>query len=248
MIMKGYFDGGNDSKNKRITVATVCGTSEQWRGFASAWKLILDAHNAPFIHTTDAVSLKGEFDKEKGWSRASVDALISDCVAVIAQYIDRLFIVTLSVDFDDYRRARETLPSLPNSVSEICATESAGFCFKWGRSIGANKYHLYFDQGEPFFGHIYDRKNHPKAKRAIPSLKEVIHLGEADMRFTPALQMADLFVWCINHNDKVSREWYGRLNRLTWRSLCLRYENLLNPKKGALELVRSWNLPPRKPT
>jgi len=248
MILKSYFDGGTDAKQKRVTVATVCGTSEQWRGFAPAWKLILDTHHAPFLHTTDAVSLKGEFDKAKGWDKASVDLFISDCVALIAQYIDRLFIVTLSVEFDDYRRARETLPSLPNAVSEICATESAGFCFKWGRSIGANWYQLYFDQGEPFFGHIYDRKHHPKAKRAIPLLSRVIHLGEADMRFTPALQMADLFAWCINHNDHVSREWHGKLHGLAWRSLCLKHENLLNPKKGALELVRSWNLPRRKLT
>src|ERR1019366_3984048 len=102
--------------------------------------------------------------------------------------------------------------------------------------------------GEPFFGHIYDRKHNPKARRTIPSLGKVIVLAEADMRVTPALQMADIFAWCINHNNNVSREWHRRLNRLPWRSRGLRYENLLKPKNGALELVRSWNLPRRKPT
>ena len=116
MVFKGYFDcsyvdGDSDPKQKRVTIATVCGTSEQWLGFAPAWQLVVDAHHARFLHTTDAVSLQDEFDKEKGWNRTSVDAFISDCVDIIARYIDRLFIVTLSVEFDDYRRAR--------SLSEI---------------------------------------------------------------------------------------------------------------------------------
>ena len=249
MVFKGYFDGGRDTHSKCITLATACGATKQWNRFNRAWKAILDAHGAIHgLHTTDAVALQGQFSKDKGWGRESVDALISDCVTVIARYIRSIRVVTLTIALDDYRRARKVNPYLPTAVSEICTTECVAFCFRQGNKIGAESFHLIFDQGEPFYGHVLDRKNNKKAVRKIPNMSKVSFLGEADARFTPGLQMADLFAWCINHNDTVSRQWHGRLHALSWDNLSLPYELLLRPKNGALETIRSWNLPQRKPT
>jgi hypothetical protein len=262
VVIKSYFDGGNEANSlqyDRVTLATACGTSEQWNVFTSDWDKVLTKHNnTAFLHTTDAVSLQREFSKDNGWSKESVDALISDCVSVIAEHISipgpfgniakpGLHVVTLTIPLDDYRRARESDPRLPNSVAEICVSESLGFCFKWGRRIGAEFYQLYFDQGEPFFGHIYDRRHNKKSKKEITPMEKVVHLGESDMRVTPPLQLADLFAWCINHNDAVSREWHGNLHGLAWDSLYLDYDFLLRPTPGALERTAAWNLPRRKP-
>lgn len=260
MILKSYFDGGNEANSQqydRVTLATACGTLEQWEAFDSAWNEVLRTHNAPFLHTTDAVSLQQEFSRKEGWSRESVDFLISDCVAVIGEHLSTpgpvgniakpgLHVVTLTIRLDDYRRARESNSNLPNSVTEICTSESLGFCFRWGRRIGAQDYHFYFDQGEPFYGHVCDRKSNKKARKAITPMQNVTHLGESDMRVVPALQAADLFAWCINHNDVVSREWHGRLHGLPWDSLYLDYDLLLKPIPGALERTAAWNLPRRK--
>jgi hypothetical protein len=246
MIFKGYFDGARDANSKRITVAMVCGESEHWDGFTANWKSILAIHRAPFLHMTDAMALRGEFAKEKGWDKPLVDALISDCVRLISEYMDSLNVVTMDIYREDFLRARKTVPSLPNTMSELCATESLGFCFKYGKDKNADWYQLYYDQGEPFFGHICDRKNHRKARRHIPNLSKVAVLAEANMRLFPPLQMADLFAWAISHNHRVSREWHRCLNDLDWKSLCLRYENLVRPIEGAAELIESWNLPRRK--
>jgi hypothetical protein len=262
VILKCYFDGGNEANSlryDRITLATTCGTDEQWTAFESEWNEVLARHKAPFLHTTDAVSLQQEFSAKNGWTRESVGAFIIDCVAVIENHLSipgpfgniakpGLHIVTLTIPLDDYRRAKITDPKLPNSVTEICTSESLGFCFKWGRRIGAEEYHLYFDQGEPFYGHVYDRRHNRKSKKAITPMDKVIYLGEADMRVTPALQLADLFAWCINHNDAVTREWHGRLHSLPWDSLYLDYSLLLQPMPGALERTETWNLPKRRAT
>jgi hypothetical protein len=158
-----------------------------------------------------------------------------------------LYAVTLTISLEDWKRARGAIAKLPNAVTEICTTESLGFCFKRGKAIGAKSYQLYFDRGEPFFGHVCDRMQ-KKCKKDIPSLKQVIYFGESDMRLVPALQMADLFAWCINHNDKVPRQWHGELHSLPWKALSLDYDRLLKPKPGALEQVAAWNLPRRKLT
>jgi hypothetical protein len=269
VVLKSYFDGGNQADDKqydRITLATAAGTCDEWRGLESAWNEALVRHGAKFLHTTDAIGLQKEFSKKKGWTDDRVDKLISDCVNVVAQHMvipgkilvpgpygERLNfikpgvnITTLTIPLKDYRKARRVNPKMPNSVTEICATESLGFCFKWGKIIGADWYELFFDQGEPFFGHICDRHQNKKSKRAIPLMAKVVHLGQSNMKAVPALQVADLFAWCTNHIGDVRRDWHNRLNHLDWFSLILDYPRLLKPIPGALERTAAWKLPTRR--
>jgi hypothetical protein len=269
VVLKGYFDGGNQADSRsydRISIALTCGTCEQWTALELAWKDVLAAHGAPFLHTTNAVSLKKEFSRTKGWSDNKVNVLVSDCVDVIANHFyvpagpfpidipfnpqitkQGLMAVTLTIPLNDYQKAKNVVFKLPANVTEICASESLGFLFKWGRLIGVEWYELYFDQGEPFYGHVADRKCNPRAKKQITLMEKVVHLGKSDMRVSPALQMADLFAWCINHNDNTRRDWHRKLNDLPWRSLILDYEHLTKPTPGALERTAAWNLPKRRP-
>jgi hypothetical protein len=271
VVLKGYFDGGNQADSTqydRIALATACGTIEEWTAFESAWKENLAVHHAPFLHVTDAIGLQKTFSKQKGWNYSKVDTFICDCVSIIEQHMvvpgrifvpaeDRLGlrlniakpglnIFTFTIPLKDYKRARLVVRKLPNSATELCATESVSIVFKWGRRIGVEWYELYFDQGEPFYGHIYGRRHNKKSKRQITPMKKVVHLGESDMRVVPALQVADLFAWCINHVDDVRRKWHGDLNRLPWESLVLDYNHLLTPNPDALERISTWKLPMRK--
>jgi len=269
VVLRGYFDGGNQADSRRydrISLATACGTCEQWAVLEREWRAVLNKHGAPFLHTTDAVGLRKEFSKDKGWNDAKVDGFISDCVKVIDNHLavpgriiipgspypniakQGLNVFTMTIPLDDYKKARKVNSKLPNDVNELCTTESLGVCFKWGRRIGAQSYELFFDQGEPFFGHAYNRKHNKQAKKAISPMKHVVNLGKSDMRLVPALQIADLFAWCINHINKVVRNWHQELHRIPqWDSLILDYPHLLNPTPGALERIATWNLPKRKP-
>jgi hypothetical protein len=263
MVLKSYFEGGNQadsSEYDRITIATVCGTSKQWRRFETDWKKALYNADADYLHTTDAVSLKKEFSKTKGWTRARVDTFIGNCVTVIENHVaiphgvpgkrarSGLYPITLTIPFDDWVRARKTVPTLPNSIEELCATESLSFALKWGRAIGVQFYELYYDRGERFYGHICDRVNHPKVKKDVELTKKITTLTQTDMRIVPALQMADLFAWCIGKANQESRYWHVRLHNIKFQARLLDYAHLINPSHAALKRIHSWKLPRRRPS
>lgn len=261
MVLKSYFDGSNQadrSEYDRMSIAAVCGTGKQWKRFDTDWNKVLYRHRAKYLHTTDAVSLQNDFAKEKGWTNRRVDLFIDDCVDVIERHITipdgvpgrrpraGLYPVTLTILFDDWVKAIKTVPALPNTIEELCATESLGFVFRWGKQIDAKKYEFHFDRGEKFYGHIHNRWTHPKAKKDIEMMKDVISVDEVISMSVPALQMADLFAWCINRAKQETRDWHIRLHKLPWRAPLLDYEHLIKPMPKVLESIASWKLPRRK--
>jgi hypothetical protein len=261
MVLKSYFDGGNQadsSEYDHISLATVCGTSNQWKRFDTEWKKVLFKNKVDFLHTTDAVALQNDFAREKGWDNTRVDKFISNCVGVIEKHMfipsgisgkdERmgLYPITLTIPFDDWLRAKKEVPDIPDTIEEICATDCLSFAFGWGRKIGAKNHQLYFDRGEPFHGHIRSRWLHPKVKKDIELLKDVINVDEAIAKHVPALQMADLFAWSICHANQERRGWHVQLNSLPWESRALPYKYLINPSRTAIERTKKWGLSPRK--
>jgi hypothetical protein len=261
VALKCYFDCGNhadSSEYDRISVGLVCGTREQWRRFDPAWNKILYKHGADFLHTTDAVSLQNEFSKDNGWDKTRVDALIWDCVDVIEKQIvipegvpgrrskTGLFAITLTIPFADWVRAKIAVPELPETIEELCATESLSFALRWGMRIGTQKYQLFYDRGENLYGYIHTRWTHPKAKKDIEMMKQIIHVGESSTADIPALQMADLFAWSINRANQEKRDWHRKLHDIPFQSALLDYDHLINPRRDRLEQIASWGLPPRR--
>lgn len=258
MSLECYFDGANKPtpEHDRVVLAAACGTTEQWQGFNAAWNDLLDHFPAPPLHTKDAAALKRDFSRE-GWDHDVVDDFISEAVRIVEKHIayqlplskkftSGLFVATLTIPLDDWKRAREVV-TLPNSVNEILTSETMGFCFAWGREIRAESYHFYFDQGEDFRGHAVDRINSTTIKEDVPMFQTVTVFPEADASATPPLQMADLFAWCIAHNDdKIKRSWHPVLNDLSWESKILTYDYLIQPSPKALERTLNWNTPPRR--
>jgi len=264
MVLESYFDGSNHadlSQFDRVALATVSGNCEQWEGFIVDWNEVLARHNVPYLHVTDAVTLNGPFSVSKGWSHRSVDDFILDCVRVAKRHAAMpplvggefragLRAVTMSIYLEDYKKAREANPLLPNSVYELCTSEVLGFVFRWGRKLGVESHDLYFDQGESYRGHALDRASSDRVKKTSPIFNDVIVHDEVNMRDTPALQLADLFAWCISHNDEPNKQlWHRALNDLpvdpSWESVYMDEKYLANPTTGALERAAEWRLPRR---
>jgi hypothetical protein len=268
VVLKSYFDGAQTANSDRVTLACVCGTVDQWIPVELAWNQVIADHKAPPLHTTDANALQKKFDRKEGWDNDRVNAYISACVDVLEDSLARpgkilvptasgllpnitkegLNGITMTILVDDFRRAREVMPNFPNDIAELCASEVLGFVFRYGRRLGVEGYQLYFDRGEPFYGHVYDRWNGKKSKRQIEEMKKVNTVVPVDMSISPALQIADLFAWCINHQDNVRRQWHKRVGDLSWDSYILNYEHLVNPTPGALERTAAWKFPKRRRT
>ena len=261
MVLKSYFDGSNhadSSEYDRISIAVVCGTGKQWKKFDTAWRKVLYRHRVDYLHTTDAVSLQNEFAKEKDWSNDRVDSFIGDCVGVIRSNMaippgwrgknERagLFPKTLTIPFEDWLRAKKEAPGMPDTIEDLCASESVAFALRWGTHIDAKKYQLFFDRGEPFFGHTLTKWRHPKVQKDLELMRNVIHVGESISKETPALQMADLFAWSVNRANQEHRKWHIQLHDLPWDSMLLDYHHLINPNPLAVERMAKWKLPPRR--
>lgn len=264
MVLKSYFDGANKadlSQYDRVVLATVSGDCEQWDGFIADWNDVLTRYNVPYLHVTDALTFNGPFSWSKGWSDRLVDDFICDCVRVArrhaampslveGEFRGGLRAVTMTIYLEDYKKAREANPLIPNSVYELCTSEVLGFVFRWGRKVGAEQHHLYFDQGEAFRGHAIDRVNSDRVKDESPIFNNVVVNAEVNMRHTPGLQLADLFAWCISHNDDTDKRlWHRALNDLpvfpSWESVFMNEKYLANPTPGALERTAEWRLPRR---
>jgi hypothetical protein len=264
VILKSYFDGGNQADSTQydvVTLAMLSGTLDQWRPLESAWRDVLKNHGADWLHTTDAVALSDPYSRRKDWDDARRDSFINDCVSAIEPLIVRkkrvtepprfgVYPCTISVVLSDYIKARQTLPNTPADATEICSTQALHRFLEWGTELAhADFYHLVFDQNEPFRGHIEDRRRNKKAKKEFPILGRIMSATDADMRHVPALQVADLFAWCVSHKNKQPYfSWQKRLLDLDRMDDWISSEHLANPITRTLELAKEWKLPPRKPT
>jgi hypothetical protein len=261
MAFKGFFDGGNEAdsrKYKIVTLAGFSGSGAQWDHFTEQWNRVLAAHQARFLHTTDALALEGHFKREKGWTEAGVEAFIGDCVSVIERSTTTrrgdifsfkgLRPVTVSVVLGDFMRALRKFPKL-GSAEHLCAIHAVARCTAWGRFTGYSKFRFYFDQGERFCGHIRDRMENKKARRAAPEIRNIICAAEVNMREAPALQAADVLAWSVNRKYEEGRVRYGwqkRLLALDRDADVFDYSRLSRPILRNVETVDSWNLPPRR--
>ena len=84
--------------------------------------------------------------------------------------------------------------------------------------------------------------------KQVPIIDRVTYIGESDMRKAPALQLADLFAWCVSHKHKDLYEWQSNLLKVPRLDEWIDYSEAIKPIAGTAELVKTWKLPRRRPT
>ncbi len=265
MVLKAYFDGGNQPDSTQydvVSLASLAGTPGQWRAFDADWKINLKKHRAPFLHTTDALTLNDPFTLAAGWNDKKVYDFLLDCAEIADGHLVRpytrkdpgregLLAHVVTIVLKDFLRARDVNPEVPRDVTVLCATQSVATLLVRGTNRDTNFYHLFFDQNEPFMGHIYDRQHNKRAKKHLrPFAGKISQIGERDMRDVPGLQAADLFAWSYSHQKELGlHDWQKKLLKHgRWVNDWYAYEALARVIPGVADTVRSWNLPPRKPT
>lgn len=256
IVLKSYFDGGNEADSTQydhLTLAAMAGGKEHWKSFNTAWKKVLRKHGADWLHTTDAVSLLGIYTR---WTDASVEKFINDCVTVIKDHATPsghgkgVRPVTVTVVLKDFLRAFKKNPGI-GTPEENCAIHCFNAVIWHGQKAGYSKFECYFDQGEKFCGFIQDRVSNKRSRQNDPILKDIVHVGQSDMRLVPALQAADLFAWAVNDSYRVRtlRPWQQILlgEDIPRQWDLLDYGALTTGlKHEEIERVRSWNLPKRR--
>ena len=262
-VHKGFFDGGNQADSTQydiVTLAAFSGSAIQWKNFDVKWNANLKKHDAPWLHTTDAIGLTKEFSKRHGWTKDRVDRLITDCVSILTtcSAVRKEIVIThagirpatVSVLLKDFQRVLAVIPDI-GSVEHICATQCTAFCLHYGLHIGAISFEMFFDRNEPFFGHIQDRVNNRQAKHFDPIWKRVHTLAESEMHNLPGLQAADLLAWTINDSHKLNGtrfEWQNKLLAIDRDKEWFDYDRLLKPQRDKMDIIKTWKLPKRRKT
>jgi hypothetical protein len=171
VLFKAYFDGGNDHNNPQhrwVTLSAIFSDKDSLRYFAGDWKGVLAKHSVDYLHATDAV-------------RSKQHDLLWDCVCVIEDHIvtDNTFRgiipATVTIDSKEFKLVREEIPNGPQILSETLASQGLNRVIMGGREIAKRKvwddrkvfYHLFYDRGEPYRGHIEDRMRHPDFRRTV---------------------------------------------------------------------------------
>lgn len=261
MVLECYFDGANQADSieyKVVTLACIAGTENQWEPCLQQWQSVVTQFGPGYLHTTDAIGFSRDFKREKGWDEEKRDRLFFGCVGVAREHfahllgkiptVPGLLAHTTTINLQDFQRARLENSQVPPDANEICATQAIASCFQWAKNYDSIEgYRLVFDQNEPFRGHIWDRYSNPKVKKRYPHYSGIIEISEANMRFKPALQIADLLAWCVSHKDEPHQfAWQEELLSRPWWQEHGKYEQIIKPVPGVLETWRSFNLPKRK--
>jgi hypothetical protein len=211
------------------------------------------SNGAEYLHTTDALAKQENFD---GWDDRRVELLLDDCVTVIERCASvrsgrkltftGLRPATITVVLKDFKRASAEIQNL-GSVEHVCAVQAAVCCLRYGKMMGFDKFQFYFDQNEPFLGHIRDRINNRKSRVSGPDWKLIVHTGASDMRRIPALQAADILAWPVNHKDQIRGNWQRRLLEIDRDKQWLDYSELMYCDRDIAKSVAAFRLPRRKP-
>lgn len=260
MILKSYFDAGNQADSSQydvLSLAVMSGTKNLWEPFEEDWNKVLHRHHAAYLHTTDAIARERIYE---GWTETLVDNFLTDCVKVASKHSARpnigeivgkygLFYFVVSFVLKDFVEFAKQHPESPNNVNESCLRQALSQVLPWSfEQAACEQCHFFFDQGEPFYGHLCQLLQNKQALKVATALRRITHISESDMRHVPALQLADLYAWCQSHRNSAFKPWHLELLK-TWFLWEWIDKNNLNSGDPAQQTTwSSWNLPKRKKT
>jgi len=265
VVLKCHFDGGNQADStqyKTVTLGSLFGRKDEWTPFENQWKNILNTYGADYLHTSDAVTLNGIY---KGWRPPKRDAFIQECADLIKESIVKpdgddsvtpgLFPCAIVIVLEDFNRARGERLFQWQNANEVLAVQSFYRAIECLQVIEGHFLQMYFDQNEPFMGHFKDRRNNAKfvadiKKQGFDIERRIAHIGESDMRLSPALQAADLLAYCVGRkHEEIKFTWQRTMLETDRIEEWLDYSVLVKPIPGVFDLVtKRWKFPKRGAT
>ncbi|MGC2506868.1 MAG: DUF3800 domain-containing protein [Candidatus Acidiferrales bacterium] len=215
VVLKSYFDKSGQEDQEFLTIGAVAATDDVWTEIEDEWKEIL-RRNLPspaYMHMVEAIHLRGEFSRGKGWN----DDLVFGLVNFLLSYLssspihDKYCQFSCSLKMADYNKLRaETyqLDSPADMVASACVRKMTEWYFEHYKGLDFEA-HYYFDQNEPFEDIIRAKWNRARVE-ASPKYQwaHISHIGSAVMRKTPGLQIADMIAWATTrHEVKIPRRY-----------------------------------------
>jgi hypothetical protein len=265
VLVKAYLDGGNQVDSTQYEVATLAslvGRNKEWKPLEREWNASLNSHGIDYLHTTDAVTFNGEFERQKGWDEAKRDAFMNECAQVLCNHVIEfgsskpvkpgLIPYTVTIVLKDFRQYQTDNPSGPQDATEILATCALWHAFECFKLCEGDFLQMYFDQNEPFYGHVKDRLTNPRfirdAKAHGLDVGRRLFAAETNMRSVAALQAADLLAYCVANSYNVRFSWQQTILDMNRQNEWLDYPKLDIDFEKYDRIVSKYKLPRRRPT
>jgi len=208
IAFESYFDCSGGVKNTPyLTLAGMAADDSMWSEFNRGWNDILRSSNPPaaYMHMTEALTLRGEFDQKKGWSNQSIYKLAYKLLKFMSEMDKTKFRQFMcAIDMHAYRKLESEGIQMHGPI-EICnkcpETVLSWYVTKYPGVI--QHLHFFFDQGEPFkegFEQLWtSNKNNVLGSHGADIFWSLLKtISSADMRDHPALQAADMLAWSVN--------------------------------------------------
>jgi hypothetical protein len=161
-----------------------------------------------------------------------------------------LFYAVVSFVLIDFVEFAKQHPEAPNNVNESCLRQALAEVLPWSfEQAACDQCHFFFDQGEPFYGHLKQLLESKKALKDATALRRISHYSESNMRCVPALQLADLYAWGQSHrHSKWKPDWLQSLLKTWFLWQWIDKTNLQQSDHKDQAIWSTWNLPKRART
>lgn len=257
IAVRAYLDGSGKSHEKRLTLAAFAAPDHTWQQMEAAWFAVLGAHplKPQYIHMKELCPLKGEFDREKGWTQELSFGLLNQML-IFLQRFDKhdLQMYYCTIDLEARRKLMAEGYTIPKAV-EICNQYCAETVLKrhlqkaWQQDPAAREAEemvFVFDNGEEFY--------HPFCKKWEREIKRFKKEGGFNawnvitdvhtttrMKQLPGLQAADVLAWAVNREHTVEDGTAGKMHAHIMRQIISQYyialdEDKLREKYGRVKL------------
>jgi hypothetical protein len=233
VVLKSYFDKSGQEDSKWMTLGAVAAGDDVWSEIEQDWTGILTRHEPPatYMHLAEAVPLRGEFAKAKGWDDDKVFGLITNCLDILSGALKTKYChFSVTVDMGAYRKLLDEGYQM-DSPAQLCIDTCVMGIFDWylhkykGVDLEA---HYYFDTNEPFEPILkakWERELQASEKEGVYSFwSHITHIGPALMRKTPGIQVADMLAWATNRD---LLEFPGALVRQRYQDLIIPLRSLM---------------------
>jgi hypothetical protein len=208
-VLKLYFDKSGQEDAAYLALGGVAANDSLWGEIEGDWRSYLSNHNPPaaYMHLVEAVPLRGEVRREKGWDDDKVFGLVNSLLSYLTTLPKHQYChSTCSVEMAAYRKLQAESYQM-YSPADLCVTTCTSGLFDWylhnyhGSDLEA---HYHFDVGEPFEPILkakWEKELEISERTGDYSFwTHIKHIGLAQMRSTPGLQVADMLAWATNRN------------------------------------------------
>lgn len=221
------------------------------------WRAVLNEHplKPRYIHMKELCSLRGEFDRDKGWTQEASFGLLNQMLMFL-QVLDKqgFQMYYCTIDLEARRKLIAegyTIPSGVDICNQYCSETVIKAHLKKTLDINpgareAEELIFVFDNGEEFFHPFYKKwerevKRFRKEKGWNPWGVISAVRTTSQMKHVPGLQAADVLAWCVNREHIAEEGMAGKMHAHIMRQIISLYyidfdEDMLRHRYGRVKL------------